>query len=153
MRARCAERGARPCGCCLLVHDDDHVRSDTEAACRLVAAWLQFFLDQATQTLYFYPPTPLAQWTEGPFITQELFAMNVSGTSHVTLRGLGIHHSRGNGLLAFNVTGVRIEDCEISGHGQHGAVSYVQFWSDPGEALKKPCMLPRSALTRTLSFR
>ena len=51
-----------------------------------------------------------------------LFAMNVSGTSHITLRGLGIHHSRGNGLLALNVTGVRIEDCEISGHGQHGAI-------------------------------
>jgi hypothetical protein len=46
--------------------------------------------------------------------------MNMSGTSHITLRGLGIHHSRGNGLLADNVTNVHIENCEISGHGQHG---------------------------------
>jgi len=75
----------------------------------------EFYLDEATQTVYFYPPTPLEQWTEGPYITQALFAVNVSGTSHITLRGLGIHHARGNGLLARNVTGVRVEDCEISG--------------------------------------
>jgi hypothetical protein len=46
----------------------------------------------------------------------------VSGTSHITLRGLGIHHSRGNGLLALGVDSVRVEECEISGHGQHGVV-------------------------------
>ena len=32
----------------------------------------EFFLDPATQTLYFYPPIPLEHWTEGPFITQGL---------------------------------------------------------------------------------
>ena len=52
---------------------------------------------------------------DGPYITQKLFATNVSGASHITLRGLGIHHSRGNGLVANDVTGVRVEDCEISG--------------------------------------
>ena len=82
----------------------------------------QYFIDQRTQTLYFYPPVPLEAWAEGPFITQHLYATDVSGSSHITLRGLGIHHSRGNGLLAINVTGVRVEDCEISGHGQHGVV-------------------------------
>ena len=82
----------------------------------------QYFIDQRTQTLYFYPPVPLEAWSEGPFITQHLYATDVSGSSHITLRGLGIHHSRGNGLLAINVTGVRVEDCEISGHGQHGVV-------------------------------
>jgi hypothetical protein len=82
----------------------------------------QYYIDAQSQTLYFFPPIPLEQWTEGPFITQNLYAADISGTSHVTLRGLGIHNSRGNGLLAFNVTGVRVEDCEISGHGQHGVV-------------------------------
>jgi hypothetical protein len=83
---------------------------------------MQFFIDQHTQTLYFFPPIPLEQWAEGPFITQHMFATDVSGASHITLRGLGIHYSRGNGLLAINVTGVRVEDCEVSGHGQHGIV-------------------------------
>ena len=82
----------------------------------------EFFIDEKTHTLYFFPPTPLEHWVEGPFITQKLFASNVSGTSHITLRGLGIHHSRGNGLLAIDVNNVRVEDCEISGHGQHGVV-------------------------------
>jgi hypothetical protein len=77
---------------------------------------------QATHTLYFYPPVPIEQWTEGPYLTQSLFATNVSGASHITIRGVGIHHSRGNGMLAFDVTNVRVEDCEISGHGQHGVV-------------------------------
>ena len=66
---------------------------------------------------YFFPPVPLEEWTEGPYITQSLFATNISGASHITLRGLGIHHSRGNGLLAIDVKGVRVEGCEISGHG------------------------------------
>ena len=59
----------------------------------------EFYIDQQTQTLYFFPPIPLSQWAEGggPFITQHMSATDVSGTSHITLRGLGIHYSRGNG--------------------------------------------------------
>ena len=66
---------------------------------------VQFFIDQQTQTLYFFPPVPLSQWLESPFITQRMVTADISGTSHITLRGLGFHHSRGNGLLAMNVTG------------------------------------------------
>lgn len=83
---------------------------------------MQYFIDEKSQTLYFFPPVPLESWTEGPYLTQQLVALNVSGASHITLRGLGVHHSRGNGLLAIDVTGVRVEDCEISGHGQHGLI-------------------------------
>eukprot|EP01050_Picozoa_sp_SAG11_P034490 SAG11_NODE_12210_length_715_cov_1.512987_2_plen_70_part_01 len=59
----------------------------------------QYYIDAKSQTLYCFPPIPLEQWAEGPFISQHLYATDISGTSHVTLRGLGIHYSRGNGLL------------------------------------------------------
>ena len=65
----------------------------------------EYYIDTKSQTLYFFPPVPLESWTKGPFLTQQLVAMNVSGASHITLRGLGVHHSRGNGLLATDVTG------------------------------------------------
>ena len=44
------------------------------------------------------------------------------GANHTTLRGLAIRNARGNGVLALNVRGVRVEDCEVGGHGQHGVV-------------------------------
>lgn len=71
--------------------------------------------------LYFSPPIPLVQWTEGVYLTQHLAAVNVTA-DHVTLRNLAIRHSRGNGVVAMNVTGLRVESCDISGHGQHGVV-------------------------------
>ena len=62
----------------------------------------------------------------------EVFCSNLSalrrlntGASHITLRGLGIHHSRGNGLVAANVDGVRVENCEISGHGYVNRHSFL----------------------------
>jgi hypothetical protein len=54
-------------------------------------------------------------------LTQNLTAVKITA-DHTILRGLAIRHSRGNGILALNVTGVRVESCEVSGHGQHGVV-------------------------------
>ena len=106
------------CNCCILLVQCSS-GNDWDLLCLS-----EFYIDEQTQTLYFFPPVPLTQWTEGggPFITQQMSAIDMSGTSYITLRGLGIYHSRGNGLLAYDVTGVRVEDCEISGHGQHGLI-------------------------------
>eukprot|EP01043_Picozoa_sp_COSAG02_P016262 COSAG02_NODE_712_length_18122_cov_6.792321_5_plen_296_part_00 len=46
----------------------------------------EWFIDEATDTLYFFPPVPLDQWTEGPYITQNLFATNISGANPLLLR-------------------------------------------------------------------
>ena len=85
----------------------------------------EFWVDEARGVLYFYPPIPLLAWSkkesDGVFLTQNLTAVHVRA-DHTVLRGLAIRHSRGNGLLALNVTGVRVESCDISGHGQHGVV-------------------------------
>ena len=59
--------------------------------------------------------------SDGVVLTQNLTAVSVT-SDHTILRGLAIRDSRGNGVLALNVTGVRVEDCQISGHGQHGVV-------------------------------
>jgi hypothetical protein len=76
-------------------------------------------------TLYFYPPIPLEQWDAAAghevVITSNLTAVHASA-DHVVLKNLAIRHARGNGVLALNVTNVRVEGCSISGHGQHGVV-------------------------------
>lgn len=64
----------------------------------------EYYIDEAKHMLYFAPPTPLAQWTEGVYLTQHLAAANIAA-DHVTLRNLAIRHSRGNGVVAMNVTG------------------------------------------------
>ena len=79
----------------------------------------EYWIDEAKHTLYFYPPVPLEQWTEGVFISQNMTAANVTA-DHITLRNIGIRHSRGTGVVGMNVTGLRVENCDISGHGQHG---------------------------------
>ena len=77
------------------------------------------------ETLFFYPPIPLAHWrsTAGHevFVTSNLTAVHVAA-DNIVLRNLAIRHARGNGVLALNVTNVRVEHCTISGHGQHGVV-------------------------------
>jgi hypothetical protein len=50
-------------------------------------------------------------------------AVSITGAHHVTLKNLAIRHSRGNGVEAIhNATFVRVEGCDVSGHGQHGIV-------------------------------
>jgi hypothetical protein len=86
---------------------------------------MEWWVDEVRGVLYFYPPIPLSEWSHdasnGVFLTQNLTAAHVRA-DHTVLRGLAIRHSRGNGLFALNVTGLRVEGCEISGHGQHGVV-------------------------------
>ena len=68
------------------------------------------------------PPVPLEQWGErAVFITSSLTATHITA-DHVTLRGLTIRHARGNGVLALNVSNVRVDNCTVSAHGQHGIV-------------------------------
>ena len=83
----------------------------------------EYYLDERRGTLYYYPPIPLSEWKEGegPHLTQALAAVEVAA-DHVTLSGLSIRYARGSGVLGNDVRGVRIEGCEISGHGQHGVV-------------------------------
>jgi hypothetical protein len=84
----------------------------------------EYYLDEKRGKLYWYPPegsSSLAEWKEGPYLTQALAAVDIQA-DHITLRGLSIRYARGSGVLGNNVTGVRVEDCEISGHGQHGVV-------------------------------
>ena len=82
----------------------------------------EWFMDKTKGLLYFYPPVPLSAWGKDQvFLTQNLTAASVSA-NHTILRGLAIRHARGNGVLALNVAGVRVEDCQVSGHGQHGVV-------------------------------
>ena len=81
----------------------------------------EYYIDKA-RTLFFLPPIPLEQWGErGVFITSSLTATHITA-DHVTLRGLTIRHARGNGVLALNVSNVRVENCTVSAHGQHGVV-------------------------------
>ena len=81
----------------------------------------EYYIDKA-KTLFFLPPIPLEQWGErGVFITSSLTATRITA-DHVTLRGLTIRHARGNGVLALNVSNVRVENCTVSAHGQHGVV-------------------------------
>lgn len=54
-------------------------------------------------------------------MTSNLTAARIHA-DHITLRGLAIRHARGNGVLALNVSNVRMENCTVSGHGQHGVV-------------------------------
>ena len=54
----------------------------------------EYFIDEAANKLYFYPPVPLVQWgAEGAFLTQGMTSANVTA-DHVVLRGLAIRHSR-----------------------------------------------------------
>lgn len=86
---------------------------------------MEYWVDERRGVLYFYPPIPLSAWghdeSDGVFLTQNLTAAHVRADFTI-LRGLAIRHSRGNGLLALNVTGLSVENCELSGHGQHGVV-------------------------------
>eukprot|EP01052_Picozoa_sp_SAG31_P008541 SAG31_NODE_434_length_15737_cov_10.315450_1_plen_517_part_00 len=81
----------------------------------------EYYLDESRGKLYFYPPTPLTEWEEGPHLTQALAAVHVRA-DYITLKGLSIRYARGSGVVGNGVTGVRVEDCEITGHGQHGVV-------------------------------
>ena len=78
----------------------------------------RYYIDETAHKLYFYPPVPLAQWTEGVYITQNMTAASIDA-DHITLKGLAIRASRGNGVEAINHTGVTIESCDISGHGRN----------------------------------
>jgi hypothetical protein len=65
----------------------------TNMLCELDAP-SEYFIDEATHTLYFFPPVPLEQWTEGPYINQKLFATNVSGMLQtVVLRSSNLNTS------------------------------------------------------------
>jgi hypothetical protein len=105
------------CDCC----------NDCDVRCRCSLCELdavnEYYIDEAAHKLYFYPPVPLASWTEGVYITQNMTAASIDA-DHVTLKGLSIQASRGNGVEAINHTGVRIENCEISGHGTLAGRTY-----------------------------
>jgi hypothetical protein len=70
--------------------------------------------------VHFLPATPLARWSENPFISLNATAINVDGTSHVSLRGFRIAHSKATGISAINVTGLVVSNCTVHGHGGFG---------------------------------
>ena len=60
--------------------------------------------------LYFYPPVPLDQWSEGPFITQELIAM-IAWLAQLGYRCFLQSHARDAPILS--VTSEHMSRCAV----------------------------------------
>lgn len=84
----------------------------------------EFYIDDRTGRMYFYPPQgsgPASQWAPGTVgVATNETAVNITGTSHVTLRGLTVTGAIHTGIEGRNVDSVLIENCTVSGHGRHG---------------------------------
>ncbi len=78
----------------------------------------EWFLDRATDALYFWPPAPLDEAEVAvSALTEPIVTMD--GASHVTLRGLTIECGRLDAVAIRNGTGCRVVGCEIRNTGRH----------------------------------
>jgi hypothetical protein len=81
----------------------------------------EYFVDDKTRLLYFFPPSDLPlSASNPPVLSKNLTALDLRGASHVTVSGLQILHARGSGVLATGVTGVVIQNCTIAAHALDG---------------------------------
>ena len=54
----------------------------------------RYYIDSAGQ-IYYYPSTPLSEWSELPSVSVNMTAVALDGVSHVALQNVTIAHSRG----------------------------------------------------------
>jgi hypothetical protein len=84
----------------------------------------EYYIDDVTSTLYFYPPTGAAlpsQWAAGTLmVAVNDTAVNCTNVSHVVMRGLTMTSAVHTGIDGAGVDGVRIENCTVAGCGRHG---------------------------------
>lgn len=82
----------------------------------------EYYIENSTGTIFYYPSVPLAQWTENPSVSVGDNAVKVDGTSFVTLDGIIMAHAKDTGVSAVNVSDVLISNCTVFGHGANGVV-------------------------------
>ncbi len=81
----------------------------------------EWYLDRKAGALYFWPPSPVgASETVLSLLDRPFFKL--AGASHVTLRGLVLEASRGNGIEIRGGSGARVVSCVLRNLGDLGVV-------------------------------
>ena len=81
----------------------------------------EFFIDAEQEKLYFYPPTPLAEWGATQLvISRNETAITLTGVSHHTVEGLTVVAAAGNGITATEVNSTVIKGCTVAANGKTG---------------------------------
>lgn len=78
----------------------------------------EWYLDRATSTLYFWPPSPLAGRAVVAPATRTILDLG-AGTSHVTFRGFTFECASGTAIVLTNTTECRIAGCTIRNVGDY----------------------------------
>ena len=81
----------------------------------------EWFLDRQTGTLYFWPPAPLAA-NETLLSVLDEPLIKITDARHLTIRGLTLEASRGNGVEIVGGAGNRIVGCRLRNLGNLGVV-------------------------------
>jgi hypothetical protein len=81
----------------------------------------EWYVDRQTGLLYVWPPKPMEK-ARILFSTLESPAIQLKGTSHVTLRGLTIEATRGNGIVIERGEGNLVAGCTIRNLGAAAVV-------------------------------
>ena len=84
----------------------------------------EYFVDERTGALTFYPPKPLAEWTadDAVVLTARPVVLDLTGASNVAVQGLTIGDGRGVGVLAEGVANVTLRGLTVRNLGRTGVV-------------------------------
>jgi hypothetical protein len=80
----------------------------------------EYYIENSTGIIYYYPSVPLEQWTEDPSVSVGDVGVTLDGTNHITLEGIIIAHAKDTGISAERVSDVLISNCTVFGHGANG---------------------------------
>jgi hypothetical protein len=82
----------------------------------------EVFIDARQEKLYFYPPTPLAQWgpSEQLVISKNATAIALDGVTDVTLKDMTVLAAASGGITATGVNRTHIVNCNVHACGGTG---------------------------------
>jgi hypothetical protein len=84
----------------------------------------EYYIDDPTGTLYFFPPVdagPPESWPGGTArIAANETAVSVTNVSNVVLQDLVVTGAVHTGIEGYGVESVVVENCTVVGHGRHG---------------------------------
>ncbi len=81
----------------------------------------EFYIDIETQKLYYYPSGNFSQSTL-ELTTMKDPLLKGENLSNITIKGIGIKNSRGNGIEFTGGTNIAIDNCEVANVGRNGIV-------------------------------